>query len=176
MWPVTTRTALVSAPAPGWTLRRTAGTRRRPPHGGQNGGDPEPELELGTLLSQVKAEAVCWLWPARIPRGKLTIIDGDPGLGKSVLTLDLAARISRGQPMPFVDREPGEDVVPAGVVLLTAEDGLQDTVRPRLDAAGANPGAWWRSIEYLGWMATGSRSCRSTCLTFVRRWPASRPG
>ncbi len=92
--------------------------------------------ELGILLSNVQAQRVEWLWLGRIPLGKLTILDGDPGLGKSVLTLDLAARVSRGMPMP--DGEPGEDREPAGVVLLSAEDGLEDTIVPRLDAAGAD--------------------------------------
>jgi hypothetical protein len=101
--------------------------------------EPEPALqELGTLLSTVKAERVNWLCPGRIPLGKLTILDGDPGLGKSVLTLDWAARVTCGLSMPFVEREPGEDIEPAGVVILSAEDDLKDTIRPRLDAAGAD--------------------------------------
>src|SRR5262245_4712530 len=99
--------------------------------------DPSTE-ELGVLLSSVQPERVEWLWPGRIPLGKLTIIDGDPGLGKSVLTLDLAARVTRGQAMPCEPREPGEECEPAGVVLLSAEDGLADTIRPRLEAAGAH--------------------------------------
>jgi hypothetical protein len=101
-------------------------------------GDPEPDAELGTLLSMVQPQRVDWLWPGRIPLGKLTILDGDPGLGKSVLTLDLAARVTRGYSMPLEEREPGVDREPAGVVLLSAEDGLDDTIRPRLDAAGAD--------------------------------------
>src|SRR4029079_8173039 len=60
---------------------------------------------------------------------------GDPGLGKSSLTLDMAARISTGRPMPgALDAQRP----PADVVLLSAEDGLADTVRPRLEAAGAD--------------------------------------
>src|SRR5215475_6977211 len=115
--------------------------RRKAPPAARNGTprrvpDPEPP---GTLLSDVRPERVSWLWQARIPRGKLTILDGDPGLGKSVLTIDLAARMSRGLPMPFVERQPGEDSEPAGVVLLNAEDGLADTVLPRLLAAGGDP-------------------------------------
>jgi hypothetical protein len=61
------------------------------------------------------------------------MLDGDPGLGKSVVTLDLAARVSTGRLMP--DGTPGRD---GGVVLVSGEDGLADTVRPRLDAAGAD--------------------------------------
>jgi hypothetical protein len=100
--------------------------------------EPEPDLELGTLLSTVVPVRVDWLWPGRIPRGKITILDGDPGLGKSVLTLDLTARVTRGLFMPMEEREPGVDREPAGVVLLSAEDGLDDTIRPRLDAASAD--------------------------------------
>jgi hypothetical protein len=86
-------------------------------------------------MSEVAAEPVSWLWPGRIPLGKLTVLDGDPNLGKSTVTLDLAARVTTGSPMPG-EQDRGEA---ASVVLLTAEDGLADTVRPRLDAAGADP-------------------------------------
>lgn len=88
---------------------------------------------VGTLVSEVQSERVSWLWPGRIPFGKLTVLDGDPGLGKSALTVDLAARVSVGRPWP--DKTP---INAAGVVLLNAEDGLADTIRPRLEAAGAN--------------------------------------
>ena len=87
-----------------------------------------------TPLADVQPERVAWLWASRIPRGKLTLLDGDPDLGKSTCTLDLAARVSRGVMMP--DGSPGVDA--ADVILLSAEDGLADTVRPRLDAAGAD--------------------------------------
>jgi RecA-family ATPase len=90
--------------------------------------------EVGTLLSEVEPEQVSWLWPARIPKGKLTVLDGDPGLGKSATTVDIAARLSSGLGMP--DGSPCEA---AGVVVCSAEDGLADTVRPRLDAAGGDP-------------------------------------
>ena len=60
-------------------------------------------------------------------------MDGDPGLGKTAMTLDLAARVSAGKGFPD-----GATCEPAGVVLLSAEDGLADTIRPRLDAAGAD--------------------------------------
>ena len=85
-------------------------------------------------LSEVKPELVDWLWRGRIALGKFTLIAGDPGLGKSFLTLDIAARVSTGRSFPGT---PGLTTTPGGVVLLTAEDGVADTIRPRLDAAGA---------------------------------------
>jgi putative DNA primase/helicase len=85
-------------------------------------------------LSEVNPEAVSWLWPGRIPFGKLTVLDGDPGLGKSTLALDLAARMTTGRELPG-----GAACSRGAVVLLSAEDGLADTVRPRLDAAGGDP-------------------------------------
>ena len=96
-----------------------------------------PVTPLGLVnLGDVVAHPVRWLWPRRLPLGKLTILDGDPGLGKSALTLDLGARVSSGQPMP--DGAAADLAGPAGVVLLAAEDALADTVRPRLEAAGAD--------------------------------------
>jgi len=89
----------------------------------------------GILMSSVEPEPVRWLWRHRIPLGKLTVIDGDPGLGKSLLTLDLAARVSMGREMP--DGTPGI-TGGAGVVICSAEDGLSDTIRPRLELAGAD--------------------------------------
>jgi hypothetical protein len=64
----------------------------------------------------------------------LHLVEGDPDLGKTTMTLDLAARVSTGAAMP--DGTPGID--PAGVVIASAEDGLADTIRPRLEAAGAD--------------------------------------
>ncbi|MGI9050608.1 MAG: AAA family ATPase [Rubrobacteraceae bacterium] len=94
----------------------------------------QPE-EIGQLLSSVEPEEVSWLWPSWLALGKLALVDGDPGLGKSAMTLDLAARVSAGKEFPDgAECEPGG----AGVVLLSAEDGLADTIRPRLDAAGAD--------------------------------------
>jgi putative DNA primase/helicase len=92
----------------------------------------QPE-ELGILLSGVEPEEVEWLWPSWLALGKLALVDGDPGLDKSAMTLDLGARISAGKAFP--DRAKCE---PAGVVLLSGEDALADTIRPRLDAAGAD--------------------------------------
>ena len=53
-----------------------------------------------TSLHTVKPSDVSWLWPGRIPRGKVTLLAGDPGLGKSFVTMDLAARVSRAAEWP----------------------------------------------------------------------------
>ena len=90
----------------------------------------EPEL---ISLADVEPEQVEWLWPDRIPLGKLTTLAGDPGLGKSFLTLDIAARVSEGRSWP--DETANER---GSVILLSAEDDLADTIRPRLDAAEAD--------------------------------------
>ncbi|MEM9418947.1 MAG: AAA family ATPase [Planctomycetota bacterium] len=146
-------------------------------------------------LSSVQPTAVRWLWQDRLALGKLTLLAGDPGLGKSFLTLDLAARVSAGRPFPgetsphkaaevigglpshhnpqphadaepraakrlvspthadtvhgvvkptqptFVQPQPPRGVRLTGgqkVILLSAEDDPADTIRPRLDAAGAD--------------------------------------
>jgi len=89
-----------------------------------------------TYLSDVQPERVRHLWPGRLPLGKLTVVDGDPGLGKTTVLLDIGARLTTHAPMPDGTRSDLNG--PAGVVILTAEDGLADTIRPRLDAAGAD--------------------------------------
>ena len=84
-------------------------------------------------LSEVKPERVDWLWRGFLPAGKLVTLDGDPGLGKSTLALDFSARVSTGTPWPD-----GAECGSGAVLLLSAEDGLADTIRPRLDAGGAD--------------------------------------
>src|ERR1700757_981542 len=87
-------------------------------------------------LSRWSTQPVAWLWPGRLALGKLAILDGDPGLGKSLLALVLCARLTTGRPFP--DDRPGPG--PANVLILSAEDGDQDTLRPRLQALGADLG------------------------------------
>ena len=86
-------------------------------------------------LGDVQPESISWLWPERIPLGKLSILTGDPGLGKSMITTDIAARLSSGRGWP--DGTPGAD--PGGSVFLSAEDDPADTMRPRFDRAGGDP-------------------------------------
>lgn len=92
----------------------------------------------GTIvtLASVTPERVRWLWPGRLPLGKLVLLDGDPSVGKSTLALDWAARVSTGAKWPDGADAPGA----ADVLLLSAEDGLADTLAPRLAAAGADRG------------------------------------
>jgi len=87
-------------------------------------------------LSRVAPRGVGWLWPGRVPLGKVTLLVGDPGRGKSLLALDMAARVSRGGQWP--DAAGGS--APLGrTILLSAEDDTADTIRPRLDALGGDP-------------------------------------
>jgi hypothetical protein len=98
--------------------------------------DPLPQRKgpPGTILAaDVRPKPVPWLWRRYIPLGKVTVLEGDPDLGKSTLTCDLAARVSTGAVMPD-----GSSGVQGGVVLLTSEDDLADTVLGRLKAHGAN--------------------------------------
>ncbi len=95
---------------------------------------PPDEEPLGLLLSQVETQEVHWLWDKHLPLGKITLLDGDPGMGKSLLALNLAARVSSGLPMP--DGTPGQQ---GGVILIAPEDGAADTLKPRLEAAGGDP-------------------------------------
>jgi hypothetical protein len=88
-----------------------------------------------TCLADVQPEPISWLWPKRIARGKLTLLVGDPGLGKSFVTCAISATVTIGGQWPDLV---GECCDAGQVVMLSAEDGLADTIRPRLDAAGAD--------------------------------------
>lgn len=85
-------------------------------------------------LDEVNREEVQWLWKDRIPMGKLTIMEGDPGTGKSWCSQAIASAVTRGLPLP------GDASVhdPANALFLTAEDGIGDTIRPRMEDMGAD--------------------------------------
>lgn len=85
-------------------------------------------------LDQVAPRPIPWLWPMRLALGKLAMLDGDPGMGKSLLTLDLCARLTTGRPFPDEAPSPG----PANALILNAEDSPEDTLVPRLQALGAD--------------------------------------
>ena len=85
-------------------------------------------------MSEINAEEVQWLWYPYIPLGKLTILQGDPGEGKTSFILAVIAALTRGDPLPECERA----AEPMNVIYQTAEDGLGDTVKPRLMEAEAD--------------------------------------
>ena len=92
------------------------------------------ELKL-IHMEDVVSKEVEWLWYPYIPYGKITIIEGDPGEGKTTLVLKLAAALSMGLPLPCDDDKEYE---PIHIIYHTAEDGIEDTIKPRLEKAGAD--------------------------------------
>lgn len=93
---------------------------------------PSPRLKL-VQMSEVVPSTVDWLWHGRLPRGKLAVLAGDPGLGKSYLTLKMAALVSTGGEWPD-----GSLVAASNVLAISAEDDAADTIRPRLDRLRAD--------------------------------------
>lgn len=107
-----------------WSVKKSAKGR----------GQPAKGKAIVSCFADIQPEPISWLWEGRIALGKLTLVAGDPGLGKNLLTATLAAHVSKGYPWPIDGSTP-----PIGdVVLLSAEDDPADTIRPRLDAAGAD--------------------------------------
>ncbi|MBA4104446.1 MAG: hypothetical protein C0485_01720 [Pirellula sp.] len=95
--------------------------------------EPPPPTPL-RCFADLPEQPQEWLWPGRIPCGALTLLCGDQGRGKSLLTLDMAARVSAGLPWPHG----GPPAEPGDVLIFSAEDSLSRTVRNRLLAAGAD--------------------------------------
>ena len=92
---------------------------------------------IGNYQSDVVATPqVNWLWRGYVPAGALSIFQGQPGTAKSLTTVDLAARITTGRPMPLC--APGEARSPGGVLILSSEDSRGHIIKPRLEVAGAD--------------------------------------
>lgn len=85
-------------------------------------------------MSEIQPRGIDWLWPGRLALGKLSLIVGDPGQSKSTLIAAIAAHVSTGRAWPD-----GTPCPQGSVVMASAEDDPEDTIRPRLDAAGADP-------------------------------------
>lgn len=92
------------------------------------------KLEI-TKASDVTVKQVEWLWYPYIPYGKVTVLQGDAGDGKSTFILKLAAMLTRGEPMPFTD---GEGAEPVNVIYQSTEDDADDTIVPRFIKAGGD--------------------------------------
>ena len=93
-------------------------------------------------MAKIEATETEWLWYPYIPYGKITIIQGDPGEGKTTLALNIAAALTDGRTITGERKDTltGNELYPNGVILQTAEDGLSDTIKPRLITAGADCG------------------------------------
>jgi AAA domain len=89
---------------------------------------PRRSKAISRTAAEIELKPTDWLWPERVPMNAITVLAGDPGLGKSLLTINLVAKLTRG--------EFGGQLGDA--IMLTAEDPLAQTVRPRLEAAGAD--------------------------------------
>jgi len=89
-----------------------------------------------TKASEIKVREIEWLWYPYIPFGKVTVVQGDAGDGKSTFVLNLAAMLSRGLPMPFTD---GTGQAPMSIIYQSSEDDADDTIVPRFISAGGDP-------------------------------------
>jgi hypothetical protein len=85
------------------------------------------------VLKDVAKTNVEWLWYPYVPCGKITVLQGDPGCGKSMMVMDLIARLTSGRPLPNGKRFP-----PMNVIYQCSEDGYEDTIKPRLERLGAD--------------------------------------
>ena len=126
---------------PGWWIpksRRTDSPVARELTSVESSGEHSSNkpMAMTVCMADIQPEQINWLWQDRIALGKLSLIAGDPGLGKSLLTATMAATVSKGYTWPLTN-----SVSQIGsVVLLSAEDDPADTIRPRLDAAEADCG------------------------------------
>ena len=117
-----------AAPRPAAAADHSGSRRKR------SAGAPQVLGPITLRLSEVTAKPIAWLWRGRLALGELTIMIGDPGEGKGLISTDLAGKITRGDPLPGDLERPEE---PATVVVLSGEDNPETVIRPRYEAAGA---------------------------------------
>ena len=130
------------------------------------GSVPEADELHEVSLATVTSAPVRWLWPGKIPLGKVTVIYGEAGLGKTCLALDLAARVSAG--VTFLD---GKSAPEAGQVLIVnGEDSLVDGICPRLEGGGAN----LQNISVIAGMKSSSSQSSPTAATGERSFDLGR--
>jgi putative DNA primase/helicase len=116
--------------------------------------DPRTHVPAGPTVEVLPAtafqpEAIDWLWPNWLACGKLHLLAGAAGTGKTTIALALAASLSRGGAWPD-----GAPIEPADVVIWTGEDGIADTLLPRLLVAGGDP----RRVHFVTGASEGGRA------------------
>ena len=97
-------------------------------------GVDKKDKPLFVCLDSVEVQEVRFLWKPYIPLGKLTLLQGDPGSGKTFLAANIAAAVTTGKPLPYGDMQQ----IKGNIIYQTAEDGLGDTIKPRMIQAGAD--------------------------------------
>jgi AAA domain len=117
-------------------------------------------------MSEILSEPIRWLWWPYIAIGKLCMLDGDPGIGKSLLTIQIAARLSRADPLPDQQGKPTLHYGgPQTTLLLSTEDGLADTIKPAWKRPALTPQKF--TCSPAGWAGkmngTSSPSNNLTC-------------
>jgi len=111
-----------------------AADQKQKPEQASSGSKTLKRRLIAHRASDLEPEKLVWVWPGRVPEGKLVLLGGPPGLGKSQLTAFMSAIVSNGGHWPC-----GEgSTLPGDVIFMSAEDGVQDTIIPRLMAAGAD--------------------------------------
>ena len=101
----------------------------------ENANQNNARLEL-IKASEIEPKEIEWLWYPFIPYGKVTLLQGDPGDGKSTFMLTIAALLTRGEPLPFT--ETGKPPAPISVIYQTTEDDADDTIVPRFIKANGD--------------------------------------
>ena len=114
------------------------------------------------LYSSVTETAVDWLWYPYIPFGKITMIQGDPGCGKSTLMMSIISAVSNGSVAP----DGRKLKKPMHVIYQCSEDGLSDTIKPRLTAAGADCANVAFLDEEINWVTLNDDSVRRAIADF----------
>ncbi len=133
---------------------------------------PESKSRLDLIcLANVEPESVSWLWEPYIPVGGITLLAGDPGVGKTHLGLLIAASVTIGASLPTNGIEDDEPRCrePGNVIYMTGEDDLAATIRPRFDKAGGDPGRFF-AIEGIVDTVEGKETRRGFSLSEMPRW------
>lgn len=148
-------------------LSHTIGKARQSGNKETGATNQQAKAPLIEILENIEVEEIDYLWNKRIPRGKLTLFDGDPGIGKSYTALAVAAALSRGAALPF-DKEPE---APLRSLIISAEDGAGDTIKPRLHNLNADMSLIAVPHRERGF--TPSNISADVIESLLKEWPAA---